>query len=101
MDTEIFNKEQFEPHLGSVFQVGAIALRLEEITDQSRFAAADPTGKPIGHPSPFSLVFTGPKDPLLQQSLYPLSHPEMGELTLFLIPFHETPETLYYEAVIN
>mgnify|MGYP006966916121 CR=1 FL=1 len=106
MDIDVLNKEQFEAHLGSVFhverpQAGAIGLKLEEITDQSRFAALDPTGKPIGHQNPFSLVFTGPKEPLLPQSLYALCHPEMGELTLFLKPFHQTPEAVYYEVVIN
>ena len=61
----------------------------------------------IGSPKPqekrraFSLVFLGPSDYLLNQQIYRLTHPKMGELNLFLVPIGPNQEGLQYEAVFN
>lgn len=37
-------------------------------------------------PSGYELVFAGPEAPLLEQSMHPVRHPDVGVLPLFLVP---------------
>lgn len=46
----------------------------------------------------FSLVFRGPVAPVLRQGSYRLSHQELGELELFLVPLGPDSEGMRYEA---
>ncbi len=49
----------------------------------------------------FSLVFLGPRDPILPQQLYHMQNELLGALTLFLVPIGQDAEHTRYEAVIN
>ncbi|HSR70092.1 MAG TPA: hypothetical protein VLU25_19340 [Acidobacteriota bacterium] len=49
----------------------------------------------------FSVVFAGPQEPVLQQSIIPLSHADLGELDIFLVPVGQEDGTTYYEAVFT
>jgi hypothetical protein len=46
----------------------------------------------------FSLFFRGRTAPLLPQATYSLSHPELGELDLFLVPIGADDDGVRYEA---
>ena len=50
---------------------------------------------------PFSLVFLGPREPLLPQRIYPLGHDELGDFDLFLVPIARDDEGTRYEAVFT
>jgi hypothetical protein len=50
---------------------------------------------------PFSLVFLGPRDPLLPQQIYALSHPDLGTLELFLVPIAQDENGTRYEAIFT
>lgn len=70
----------------------ALELRLESVTPQ-------------GHLGPerqsFSLLFLAPAEaPNLQQT-YVLTHPELGELAMFLVPIARREVHLIYEAVFT
>lgn len=56
-----------------------------------------------GDREPFSLTFVGPAEPALPQQIYPVEHPELGELEMFLVPIGPDPETqgMRYEAVFT
>jgi len=49
----------------------------------------------------FSVVFSGPANVLLPQKIYHLTHPEMGEFDVFLVPIKQESEGFRYEAVYN
>ena len=49
----------------------------------------------------FSVVFFGPADVFLPQNTYRLTHPEMGEFEVFLVPIKQEAEGFRYEAVYN
>jgi hypothetical protein len=92
--------ETFLPHLETEFLVavppgGAVTLRLTEVTDlgsQPNAPRADP----------FSLLFIGPPQPLLEQRTHRLEHAEMGPLDVFLVPIGPDPAgSPRYEAVFN
>lgn len=52
---------------------------------------------------PFSLVFRGPLEPILAQSLLRLEHSELGTLELFLVPVGPDKDNagIVYEAVFS
>ncbi len=50
---------------------------------------------------PFSLVFRGPRNPVLPQAQYRLEHEAMGALDIFLVPIALDAQGLSYEAVFN
>jgi hypothetical protein len=53
-------------------------------------------------PEPFTLLFTGPEGLALPQATYDLTHPELGEFALFLVPVQPAADGLArYEAVFN
>jgi hypothetical protein len=51
----------------------------------------------------FSLLFEGPVEPMLEQKIYPFSHPVLGAFDLFIVPVGPDPTTrrFLYEAVFN
>ena len=49
----------------------------------------------------FSAVFLGPREILLPQQIYRVSHPDMGEFDIFLVALGQEPEGFKYEAVYN
>ena len=49
----------------------------------------------------FSIVFLGPKEPHLQQQIQTLQHPDLGPLTVFLVPINASSSGVEYQAVYN
>ncbi len=51
----------------------------------------------------FSLIFRGPSGRLLPQRIYPVEHPTLGRLEIFLVPLgpEGDPQGLHYQAVFN
>lgn len=64
-------------------------------------STVDPLPETPGRPQPFSLVFSGPVEPPLQQMIYRMSHARLGELDVFLVPVQRLAETIRYEAIFN
>jgi len=50
---------------------------------------------------PFSLVFLGPKGPVLPQRIYPLEITSLGRLEIFLVPIASDADGVKYEAIFN
>ena len=94
--------DDFGAHQGTDFMVdaapdGPIRLRLTAVT---RFARQPHAPRP----EPFSLEFSGPDTPVLPQAIYPLEHPGLGRLELFLVPLgpdRNGGAGMLYEAVFN
>ena len=74
----------------------ALILRLVEVCDLSeRFPA------PPGFRDPFSLLFLGPAELSLAQSMYKLERADGEIIDLFLVPVGEQKGGLLYEATFN
>lgn len=83
----------FTPHLHTCFRVEGLdnyVLELAGIDDHSTAQLEQ-----------FSLIFTGPISPWLQQGSYKLIHPEMQECGLFLVPIGPDAMRMRYEAVFS
>jgi hypothetical protein len=52
------------------------------------------------HPA-FSLFFDGAGSERLEQQIFALEHPELGQFDLFLVPVAQIEGGIAYEAVIN
>ena len=50
---------------------------------------------------PFSLLFSGPLEPFLEQHMYTLHHDELGIVEMFLVPVKQDENSYYYEAVFG
>lgn len=83
----------FIPYLHTQFQIGGeekLQLELTSATDHSNAQLEQ-----------FSLIFTGPVSPCLPQRLYELSHSQMGNVELFLVPIGPDKTGMGYEAAFS
>lgn len=48
-----------------------------------------------------TLVFRGPADPALEQGTVQMSHPDLGEFPIFVVPVGEDERGREYEAVFS
>jgi len=98
---DALTKETFEQLLGQSFDVALASgetLRLTLL--HVREAMAGGIGSP--HRTPFSLLFRGgPRDQYLPQRIYDLVHPELGTLSIFIVPVGPDEGAMRYEAVFT
>ncbi len=74
-------------------------------TPEHRFDFALEQVRPLGHGSgerePFALDFRGPREPVLAQRIYRLTHAEMDDLDIFIVPLGVDAEGARYEAIFT
>ncbi len=97
MDLAAATLETFLPHVDSRFALDGphegVALTLESATPAGERAAAER--------APFRLVFRGPSEPLLPQSIYRLEHGGLGALEIFVVPVAQDADGTSYEAIFS
>jgi hypothetical protein len=96
---EALTHESFRPHVGTAFRVeyapaASATLTLVEVTVLGGGAGA-------ARRQPFSLLFRGPREPVLPQRIYRLEHEGMGALELFIVPIGPDGEGMRYEAIFT
>ncbi|HSR53739.1 MAG TPA: hypothetical protein VLV83_23180 [Acidobacteriota bacterium] len=93
-------KKDFEECKGQVFR---IAVESDEIDDDFslQLCQVEPLKSENEKRESFSVVFKGPKQPVLQQAAIPLRNESLGEVTIFLVPVGQDKESTIYEAVFN
>ncbi len=89
--------EDFARHLNETFRIRQASGSLDV-----ELVAAEPRGEARdGHRRPFSVVLRGPQEPILEQRIYGLEHPEMGTLEVFLVPIGPDDTGQRYELVFS
>ena len=96
-------QEDFAVQLGRSFRVFPQAghpldMELIEVTGLRRRGWPK---DPSSGREPFSLLFRGPRKPILPQAIYRMEQAGMGALDLFIVPIGLDDEGLLYEAVFN
>ena len=99
MDLSELTIDTFAPRAGESFrdtEAGTTLelLQVEDLTEVARNVAP-------GQRTPFSLVFRGPREPVVDQSIRTLAHDELGELALFLVPIAQEADGMRYQAVFS
>ena len=93
--TENFNYETFAGQLNTKFalpdEAQPFELELVEVTEPTITASQ----------TFFSLFFLGKPDLLLPQGTYRISHEQLGEMMLFLVPIAREEGGFKYEAAFN
>ena len=91
--------ETFAGRAGETFRdsEAGFDLVLETVEDTSALARTVAEG---GR-KPFALLFRGPAEPVVPQSIRPLVHDELGDLPIFLVPVERAAEGVRYHAVFN
>jgi hypothetical protein len=86
----------FEPRKDETFAIklpqGELTLKLTHIR---------PLGDSGREGGAFSLWFVSAPGPLLPQMIYPVVHPEMGELKIFLVPLGPRDGGFLYESIFT
>ncbi len=96
MTDKLLHKPDFDPYLNQTFTVHS-----EELGDQE-VEMVELTEKKYPGQESFSMLFKGPKEPVMQQMTYKISHEKMGQLNLFLVPInYHKQDGMYYQSIIN
>ena len=95
---ETLTHETLSQYVDDTFQL--------EIADQApievRLIEVTATGGTRLERQPFSAIFRGPAEPVLDQAIYGIQHEKLGPLDLFLVPIGATANgELDYEAVFT
>ena len=88
--------EAFAQHANSRFQVQTdqatpLDLELIEVSDLKSYPEQEE----------FAIVFRGPLNAFLGQGIRMLTHEQMGQFELFIVPIRQDEHGFYYEAVFN
>lgn len=97
MKLEDVTLETFAPRVGETFALDAGELGRVEV-ELAEATAGGPPREPEVR-DPFSLVFRGPVEPVLEQRTYPIEHPSTGVLEIFIVPIARDAQGTRYEAV--
>ena len=96
VDLGMLNPDAFDACRHQAFaaqtQHGEVAMTLAEV---SRLGHGYRDG------DAFSLLFIAPSGPFLPQAIYPMSHPTLGALEIFLVPLGPRDGGNAYEAVFT
>ena len=99
MDLSALTIDTFAAHVGQSFRdtEAGTTLELLQVDDLTEVAQ----NVPPGQRAPFSLLFRGPAEPVVDQSIRTLAHDELGELAIFLVPIAREADGLRYQAVFT
>lgn len=96
MDLGAATHETFAGRVGERFAIAGPA-PIELVLETATLGSAPPDdGR-----HPFSLVFRGPSEPLLEQAIHRLGHTELGTLEIFIVPIACDAGAARYEAVFS
>ena len=88
--------EDFTPHCDTAFDMqaagGIVPLKLVKVSP------AGASGRAGGA---FGLLFVAPQGPWLPQGIYPVKHPAMGTMEIFLVPVGPTQGGNGYHATFT
>jgi len=88
--------DDFRPHLEAVFNMQAAGGTLP-----LKLAKVDPVGDSGRAGGAFSLIFVAPKGPWLPQAIYPVDHPVLGTMEIFLVPVGPAFGGNSYQAIFT
>jgi hypothetical protein len=88
--------EDFEARDGEIFRLMAGGQAFElKLVEVRRLGDALRSG------GAFALLFISPPGPILRQATYPIEHPALGTLELFIVPLGPKDGANRYEAIFT
>lgn len=101
VSVETITLDDFRAHLGESFSLSTpsgqtITAQLAEVND---LGSNRPHDARLRHS--FSLMFYAPATQRLSQGIYPLQHPQLGSLELFVVPVGLDARGLQLQVIFN
>ena len=96
IDLATFTIGDFVSYSGMVFDIQTSDDVVPLILNKAEAAAS--AGRAGGA---FSLLFVAPKGPWLPQATYPMKHPTLGTMEIFLVPIGPLAEGNGYQAIFG
>jgi len=106
---EILTHDFFEQLVGKPLRIEtggkALDLTLEEVEllpppRERRRGKLQQITRPLKRAQPFSLLFAGPRDQVLEQQIYEMSNEELNRpLKIFIVALSQDPDATIYEAI--
>jgi hypothetical protein len=95
---ELLTLEQFAGCVNETFTAAMNDMNIEFV-----LVEAAPLQTSANNPmrAPFSLLFRNTSPILFPQQIYPMRHPRIGELGVFLVPIAQERAGFLYQAVFN
>ena len=95
---------RFEGLVGQSFELAVeegepLSLELAEAGPVGELSAKQ--AEELGKRVPFSLIFHGPPELFMPQGVRTLRHPEIGELSIFLVQLDQAADGSKFEAVFT
>jgi hypothetical protein len=88
--------DDFAPHCDTIFDMqtslGAVPFKLVKV---------DHVGESGRAGGAFSLLFSAPAGPRLPQAIYPVTHPALGTMEIFLVPIGPLAGGNGYQAIFT
>jgi hypothetical protein len=84
----------FARHRDATFE-----LRISDGVVPLKLVGVDPAGASGRAGGAFSLLFAAPKGSWLPQAIYPVSHPSLGNMEIFLVPIGALADGNGYQAI--
>ncbi|WP_269580822.1 DUF6916 family protein [Roseibium sp. Sym1] len=95
-DIKTLTIQDFEKLVDAAFEVRTTAAALElSLVEVKAMGSGEREG------GAFSLLWQGPSEPVLEQSIYTLFQADLGEQDYFLVPVAEKDAGIQYEAVFT
>ena len=89
--------DDFRPHQDAAFEMQAERDRIVPL----KLAKIEPAGNSGRPGGAFSLLFAAPKGAWLQQAIYPVRHPALGVMEIFLVPVGPLADGNGYQAIFT
>lgn len=96
LDLATVTADTFDRHLQNAFRARLPSGELELTLAEVRRA-----GQALRAGGAFALLFVAGPGPALPQAIYPVAHPDLGTLDIFLVPIGPVPGGMGYEAVFT
>ncbi|WP_422377469.1 DUF6916 family protein [Roseibium sp.] len=95
-DLRTLTIQDFEKLVDAAFEVRSTPTKLQlSLLEVKAMGSGERDG------GAFSVLWQGPVEPVLEQSIYTLYQPDFGEQEVFLVPVAEKDVGIQYEAVFT
>ena len=105
MNESLITIDQFRGLEGETFLVDigeeeTLEVMLDEVTDDADLLGQNAV-KYLPR-TPFTLIFRGPREPVLPQGIYILSHSSIGQIKHLIVPIADLRrDGIYYQVIYN
>ena len=101
MELDQLTIEVFEPHIGEMFKVTAPDGKSVDIRLAKVGRIMDRVRSQRLKREPFAIYFESSPEFHMRQFTYAVSHPVLGELSIFIVPVSRDDGSYWYEAVFT